>query len=226
MHKCQRKFTNTILCFSLVFIPAATANTETTYITDKLEIPIRSGGSKEYRIIRYLQAGTKVEVLQTLNSGYTKIKDERGREGFLLDRYLVTTPPSLIIVGGLDALIAKQKKNIKRLRQTVKNLTQQRKMAEKKAKEIRDDLAAKELEFKNFLATAGDSITLRKRLVTLETELQGLISDNETLLAEKLAVGDDSSKTWFSLGAVTIAFGWFVGMLMPRMRKSRVDTNL
>ncbi len=226
MHKYRRRFTITILCFPLVFIPLVTANVETTYITDKLEIPIRSGDSKEYRIIRYLQAGTKVEVLQTLNSGYTKIKDELGREGFLLDRYLVTTPPSLIVVGGLNAQIAKQKKNIKRLHQTVKNLTQQRKLAEKTAKEVGNDLAAKELEFSNFLATAGDSITLRNRLITLETERQGLISDNETLLAEKLAVGDDSSKTWFTLGAVTIAFGWFVGMLMPRMRKSRVDTNL
>ena len=38
---------------------------ETAYITEKLEIPVRSGESREYRIIRYLQAGAQVEMLQT-----------------------------------------------------------------------------------------------------------------------------------------------------------------
>jgi len=46
------------------------------------------------------------------------------------------------------------------------------------------------------------------------------------LRAEKLAAGDDSSKSWFALGALTLAAGWFIGLLMPRIRKSRVDTSL
>jgi SH3 domain protein len=35
---------------------------ETAYITEKLEIPLRSGESRDYRIIRYLQAGAQVEI--------------------------------------------------------------------------------------------------------------------------------------------------------------------
>ena len=64
----------------LIGIPAI-AFAETAYITEKLEIPVRSGESREYRIIRYLQAGAQVEILETYESGYTKIKDERGRKG-------------------------------------------------------------------------------------------------------------------------------------------------
>ncbi|MGB2318367.1 MAG: TIGR04211 family SH3 domain-containing protein [Litorivicinaceae bacterium] len=199
---------------------------ETAYITEKLEIPVRSGESREYRIIRYLQAGAQVEMLQTYESGYTKIRDERGREGFVLGRYLVDRAPSFVIAGRLEAEVAKQSETIKRLEQDIEALTAQNKSSNESVKMAKDQLAEKEVELKEFLAAAGDSITLRNRLVALETERQVLLADNETLRAEKLAARDDSFKSWFALGAITLAVGWFVGLLMPRVRRSRIDTNL
>ena len=199
---------------------------ETAYITEKLEIPVRSGESREYRIIRYLQAGAQVEMLQTYESGYTRIRDERGREGFVLGRYLVDRAPSFVIAGRLEAEVAKQSETIKRLEQDIEALTAQNKSSNESVKMAKDQLAEKEVELKEFLATAGDSITLRNRLVALETERQVLLADNETLRAEKLAARDDSFKSWFALGAITLAVGWFVGLLMPRVRRSRIDTNL
>ena len=209
----------------LIGIPAI-AFAETAYITEKLEIPVRSGESREYRVIRYLQAGAQVDILETYESGYTKIKDERGREGFVLGRYLVDRSPSFVIAGKLEAEVAKQKDTITRLRQDIKALTSQNESAGESVKAFKDQLAKKEAELNEFLATAGDSITLRNRLVALETERQVLLADNETLRAEKLAAGDDSSKTWFALGALTLVAGWLVGLLMPRVRRARVDTNL
>ncbi len=199
---------------------------ETAYITEKLEIPVRSGESREYRIIRYLQAGAQVEMLQTYESGYTKIRDERGREGFVLGRYLVDRAPSFVIAGRLETEAAKQRETIKRLEQDIEALTAQNKSSNESVKMAKDQLAEKEVELKEFLAAAGDSITLRNRLVALETERQVLLADNETLRAEKLAARDDSFKSWFALGAITLAVGWFVGLLMPRVRRSRIDTNL
>ena len=202
------------------------AYAETAYITEKLEVPVRSGESREYRIIRYLQAGAQVEMLQTYESGYTKIRDERGREGFVLGRYLVDRAPSFVIAGRLEAEVAKQRETIKRLEQDIEALTAQNKSSNELIRIAKDQLAEKEVELKEFLATAGDSITLKNRLVALETERQVLLADNETLRAEKLAARDDSFKSWFALGAVTLAVGWFVGLLMPRVRRSRIDTNL
>ena len=199
---------------------------ETAYITEKLEIPVRSGESREYRIIRYLQAGAQVEMLQTYESGYTKIRDERGREGFVLGRYLVDRAPSFVIAGRLETEVAKQRETIKRMEQDIEALTAQNKSSNESVKMAKDQLAEKEVELKEFLAAAGDSITLRNRLVALETERQVLLADNETLRAEKLAARDDSFKSWFALGAITLAVGWFVGLLMPRVRRSRIDTNL
>mgnify|MGYP001273228502 CR=1 FL=1 len=217
--------TNRYMSILIITVPLL-AFAETAYITEKLEIPVRSGESRDHRIIRYLQAGAQIEILKTYESGYSKIKDERGREGFVLGRYLVDQAPSFVIADRLEAQVTEQKKTIRRLRQDVNALTSQNQSAGATVEEIKERLTRKEAEFNEFLATAGDSITLRERLLTLETERQILLSNNETLRAEKLVVGDDSSKTWFALGALTLAAGWLVGLLMPRIRKSRVDTNL
>ena len=220
MRKLRRRLLGLLASVPLV------AFAETAYITEKLEVPVRSGESREYRIIRYLQAGAQVEMLQTYESGYTKIRDERGREGFVLGRYLVDRAPSFVIAGRLEAEVAKQRETIKRLEQDIEALTAQNKSSNESIRLAKDRLAEKEVELKEFLATAGDSITLRNRLVALETERQVLLADNETLRAEKLAARDDSFKSWFALGAITLAVGWFVGLLMPRVRRSRIDTNL
>jgi len=220
MRKLRRRLLGLVASVPLV------AFAETAYITEKLEVPVRSGESREYRIIRYLQAGAQVEMLQTYESGYTKIRDERGREGFVLGRYLVDRAPSFVIAGRLEAEVAKQRETIKRLEQDIEALTAQNKSSNESIRMTKDQLAEKEVELKEFLAAAGDSITLRNRLVALETERQVLLADNETLRAEKLVARDDSFKSWFALGAVTLAVGWFVGLLMPRVRRSRIDTNL
>ena len=162
-----------------------TAFAEKAYITEKLEIPVRSGDSRDYRIIRYLQAGAQVDIIETFDSGYAKIQDERGREGFVLGRYLVDRAPSFVIAGRLEAEVAKQKETIKRLRQDIDALKTQHEASGTTLKTVKDQLARKESELNEFIATAGDSITLRNRLVALETERHVLLSDNETLRAEK-----------------------------------------
>jgi SH3 domain protein len=119
------------------------AYAETAYITEKLEVPVRSGESREYRIIRYLQAGARVEMLQTYESGYTKIRDERGREGFVLGRYLVDRAPSFVIAGRLEAEVAKQRETIKRLEQDIEALTAQNKSSNESIRMTKDRLAEK-----------------------------------------------------------------------------------
>jgi len=43
---------------------AALAEAETRYVTDRTQVELRRGPSTEYRILRYLEAGDLVEVLE------------------------------------------------------------------------------------------------------------------------------------------------------------------
>jgi SH3 domain protein len=210
----------------MLFGHAPLAVAETAFVTEQLEVPIRSGESREYRIVRYLKAGTEVTVLDVRDSGYAAIQDTEGREGFILNRYLVSEPPAFVRLDALELELTQRVEEVRRLSSEVEALRQALSEAERSATDAKDRLIQKESELNEFLATAGDSIALRNRLITLETERQALLADNQTLRAEKLVASDDSAKTWFGLGALTLAVGWFAGFLMPRIRRARVDTTL
>ena len=215
-----------VAAIALCIFMTPLAQARVAFITEQLEVPVRSGESREYRIIRYLKAGTEVEILDTRESGYAQIRDTQGREGFILNRYLVSETPAFVRLSELELTLTQSREEIRRLTSELEALRQALNESERSAQAAKDRLIQKESELNEFLATAGDSLALRNRLVALETERQVLLADNQTLRAEKLVAGDDSAKTWFGLGALTLALGWFAGFLMPRFRRTRVDNTL
>jgi SH3 domain protein len=196
------------------------------YVTDRLEVPVRAGESREFRILRYLQAGTELQIIELSANGYARIRDDRNRTGFILARYLVEETPLSLRTGPLDAELAKKKEAIQRLKKEIKKLNNALNQSATENSEAKLKVERTESELNNLIITSGDVITLRNRLVVLETERQVLLSDNQTLRAEKLAAGDDSAKTWFGLGALVLGLGWFIGFLMPRFQRRRVSNDL
>jgi len=95
---------------------------ETAFITEQLEVPVRSGESREYRIIRYLKAGTQVTVLDVRESGYAQIRDTQDREGFILNRYLVPETPAFVRVGELELELTQRVEEVRRLTSEVEAL--------------------------------------------------------------------------------------------------------
>lgn len=78
---------------------ATTATTseqpETAYITDNLFVYLHSGPNKNYRILGSIQAGTELQVLaDNKETGYTQVKDSRGRTGWI-DKRNVSKRPGL-----------------------------------------------------------------------------------------------------------------------------------
>lgn len=75
-----------------------TTNTEQTeaqkvYITDSLYIYMHAGAGKNFRILGSVNAGTELDFLeQDDDSGFTKVKDPKGRTGWIDKRYISKTP--------------------------------------------------------------------------------------------------------------------------------------
>ena len=95
----------------------ATVAAETAYVTDELEITLRTGETTGHRIVRMLPTGEKLTVLGTNpDSGYSKVRTSNGTVGFVLTRQLVDTPvardrlaaaePTLLALERVDPLLA------------------------------------------------------------------------------------------------------------------------
>ena len=64
----------------------------TRYVSDELEITMRSGQGVKFGIRKMLTSGAKLEVLETDPAGYSKVRTEQGVDGWVLSRYLSNTP--------------------------------------------------------------------------------------------------------------------------------------
>ena len=85
----------------LILMPATSIGktknaSRTKYVSDSLAITMRSGKSNQHRIIRSLESGTKLRVLET-DKNYTRVKAENGDTGWVLTRYLVDEPVARVV---------------------------------------------------------------------------------------------------------------------------------
>ena len=77
-----------LLAFGLLSIPTITIAETVRYVTDKLEIPLRSGQGTQFGIRKMLPSGAKLEVLEIDPAGYSKVRTAKGTDGWVLTRYL------------------------------------------------------------------------------------------------------------------------------------------
>jgi SH3 domain protein len=88
-----------LLSFAPLVVAEDSANSDKqptsqkVYITDSLYIYMHAGAGKNFRILGSVNAGTELDFLeQDDDSGFTKVKDTKGRTGWVDKRYISKTP--------------------------------------------------------------------------------------------------------------------------------------
>ena len=192
---------------------------ETLYISDRLEVPMRSGTTNQHRIVRMLASGTQVTVLQVdKEAGYTKVQTSDGREGWVLSRYLMKIPAAR------DRLATAEKKlaDIEiRSRQRATELTEtqtEKGGLEKELASLKDEnrkigqqLAEIQRTASSALAIDAENKELKSRLMSMERGQQALQQENE-------ALKDRTARDWFMVGAGVVLLGIIVGLILPKIR--------
>ncbi|MEL0640569.1 TIGR04211 family SH3 domain-containing protein [Pseudoalteromonas aliena] len=65
---------------------------KTAYIIDDLYTFMRSGASKSHRLLGSVNAGAKLTILSAEENGFVKVKDDKGREGWIETKFVTETP--------------------------------------------------------------------------------------------------------------------------------------
>ncbi|WP_409424853.1 TIGR04211 family SH3 domain-containing protein [Pseudoalteromonas sp. RW-H-Ap-1] len=63
-------------------------NAKTAYIIDNLYTFMRSGASKDYRLLGSIDAGTQLTLLSSEENGFIKVKDDKDREGWVEAKFI------------------------------------------------------------------------------------------------------------------------------------------
>jgi SH3 domain protein len=219
---------NLIVLASLFLIMIGTAQAESRYVSDKLEITMRSGKGNSYSITRMLGSGTRVEVLEVDKStGYSKVRTNSGKEGWVLSRYLMRSQAARDRLAAAEKKLAELELEKRKLETTMMALSDEKNALNKKlssldgeSRKVSQELTEIRRTASSALAIDSENKELKGRVVSLERELQTVQQENEGLK-------DRTARDWFMVGAAVVLLGIIVGLIIPRIRlrkKSSWDT--
>ncbi|MBW2209356.1 MAG: TIGR04211 family SH3 domain-containing protein [Deltaproteobacteria bacterium] len=195
---------NVLVLVSLFLVMAGNAAAETRYISDRLEITMRSGKGTKYGITRMLRSGTPVEVLDIDKaSGYSQIRTKSGKEGRAARDQLTTAEKNL---AELELANNKMIANIKTLTQEKKLLEASLSDLDGESRNVSQELAEIKRTASSALALDSENKNLKGRVVSLEREMQTLNQENESL------------KDRTARDAAVILLGIITGLIIPRIR--------
>lgn len=209
-----------LVCLSLISLAG---HGQTRYVTDDVRIELRAGPSLEYRILRYLSSGARVEALQSdEDAGYTRVRvADDGEEGWVLSRYLQTDPIARERLRAAERNLEQARARVGELEAEVARLTEElaRTRAELESAAARGDDAAKELAdlrsaSANVIAIRDENEQLKRRAAEAEQRINRLVMENTELAS-------DSRQDWFLAGAGVLLGGIVIGLIAPSLRRKR-----
>jgi SH3 domain protein len=219
---------NAFILVSLSFILVGNVVAETLYVSDTLEITMRSGKGTNFGIIRMLRSGTSVTVLEVdKKTGYSQIRTKSGKVGWVLSRFLMKGQAARDRLATAEKKLAEIELENSKMGTTMAALTQEKAVLQTQLSKLDGESRNVSQELTEIKRTASSALAidtenkdLKSRLVSLERRIQTVQQENEGLK-------DRTARDWFMVGAAVVLLGIIVGLIIPRIRfrkKSSWDT--
>jgi SH3 domain protein len=212
-----------VLLVLFVTATAAFAQTQTRYISDRTLIELRRGPSTEYLILRSLEAGDVVDVLeQDASSGYSRVRTrDNGTEGWVLTRYLVAEPIARDKLASAERNLATAQSRVKALEQQVSALTTELESAKAQLDETRTSQSQVSKELADIRSASANVVEIRDQNESLRQRLIQRDREVEEITHENTQLASRDRQNWFIVGAGVLFGGIVIGLIAPSLRRKR-----
>lgn len=186
------------------------------YVSDDLTIPMRTGTTTNHKILKFLNSGMAVEVIEEVEDGqYARVvlRDDDDKTGWVKTELLMNQPSAR------DQLTQLKKKYQSTLDKQ-DELNQQ--IAALKKKE--NELAVVKKTLLQLQESAAEPIRVAEENIQLKRQLAEEKVRNDTLEKENAFLADDSIKQWFVIGGAVSIGSLLLGLLITRINWRKKDS--
>ncbi len=196
-----------------------TAFSETArYVSDELEITMRSGQGVKFGIRKMLKSGAKLNVIETDATGYSKVRTDKGVTGWVLTRYLSNTPSSRNQLEASDQKVANLELELATYKEEIQALSSQNSDTGTENLTLKETSQRLSKELDSLRNTASNAVALDNENRQLKEKLQQIDHQMQSLILENNALKDSDAKSWFLIGAAVLFGGLLLGLILPRLR--------
>lgn len=204
-----------ILLFSSFICFSNLCFAEKAYVTDKFRISFRRGPSIENKILKFIESGQPVEIIET-KDGWSRIElieaDPSGLEGWVLSRYLISRQPyekqterllreNSVIQDELN----KNKEKVNELQTENNELKSALENSQKDFMKLKNDYTVLTKDAKSFLE-------LKEKYERSKMQLEAQVKEIKSLKTSKETI-------FIGTGAVILLMGLFIGLQIGRQGK-------
>ena len=223
----MRKFQLLILVLLICYQAAPCMASERLYVSDSFTITLRTGPSTENKIIKILNSGQALDVLEVQDkwSRVTVVsKDGTGAEGWVLSQYLMDRVPYVIQAKALLSENGKLKEDLSNLTSKLSTVEKDKKDTSAEYNQTRNELDSLKKEYESLKNASSEYLSLKAEY---DSNLLKIKSDEEKLNElekENSTIKKSQNQMWFAAGAIVLLFGLIIGSILGRQSRKRTSS--
>jgi len=208
-----------VFFLAVMVLSSAAGQAETRYISGVLQITLRTGPGVDHRVLSMIKTGQEAEVLDAGNNDWTKIRLTDGREGWVMNRFLVAEK-----TGDLSSAYTEQKNRAisLQLAETLEENSRLKQETERRTADFAEVQKKLDDIKQSYQALEQKASQVHKMKVDFERSSSDLAA--QTRRAEKMEkalsdLGRMQQIKWFLSGAGVFLVGFLLGLSVKRQRR-------
>lgn len=204
----------------LLVLPFVVSAADTVVVSDKLPINVRSGVGTGHGIIGAAHSGERLQVLEQ-QPGYYKVRTPRGKEGWVLARFVQQQP---VAREQLETLQAERDAAIATRDQAQAEIEQLRDKHEglrASYQALQDEADALRQQRDEIASAAASTLQIQQRNTELEQALVDAQSQGQSLRED--LTSRRLRRSNMLLGAGILLSGLLLGLIIPLLRPRRTS---
>ena len=198
------------------------AQGQARFVTDRTIVELRRGPSTEYLILRNLEAGERVEVLEENDAGYSRVRvADQGTEGWILTRFLTAEPIARDRLAAAERNLSTARERVTGLEAETAQLSRDLAATKTELEQARTSHGTASRELADIRAASANVVEIRDRNTSLQQRVIQLERQVEELTAENERLARRSNQNWFVVGAAVLLAGIVIGLVAPSLRRKR-----
>ncbi len=213
-----------IFVISIVLITVNSFAAEKLYVSDSFTITLRTGPSTENKIIKILNSGQELEVLEAQDK-WSRVrvttKNDTALEGWVRNQYLMDRVPFELQVTALSSENRKLKEKLSTMSSSLKSFEKDKQDISGQYKEAHSELVSLKKEYETLKKDSSQYLSLKKEYDKNIININSTKARLKELEIENITIKKSKNYIWFGIGALVLLFGFIIGSIMGRQTKKR-----
>lgn len=189
---------------------------DTNYISDVLNVPLRSGPSTSHRILhRGLPSGTQLTILAIdEEAGFTQIRTAGGLEGWVTSQYLVQEPIARVKLAASEKRLQNLKVKFDKEREALANLQAEHTKTQANNRTLNSQVQTLTKELAELKRVSADPIHEHTLNVELTQQNQRLVAQVDELSDQNRRLEENVQREWLVYGGGLVLLGLLLGVVI------------